>query len=134
MSSVNLGTGSIDPYEDDFFRKVIEECKGKDKTDPMYYFLKILANAGCYGIYAEVNKLQTGKNDPKTIGIFSGDEERTENLHIGSSRAVVLPTSRCTDHRRGTLAAGNARTHGHRCRRDLPDVRHRFDGDRCFRA
>jgi len=57
---------------------VIEERKGKDKTDPLYYFLKILANAGCYGIYAEVNKLQTGKNDPKTLGIFSGEEERTE--------------------------------------------------------
>ena len=34
------------------------ERKGKQKTDPLYYFLKILANAGCYGIYAEVNKLQ----------------------------------------------------------------------------
>lgn len=78
MRSVNLGAGSIDPYKDDFFRKVIEERKGKDKTDPLYYFLKILANAGCYGIYAEVNKSQTGKNDPKTIGIFSGEEERTE--------------------------------------------------------
>ena len=78
MRSVNLGSGSIDPYKDDFFRKVIEERKGKDKTDPLYYFFKILANAGCYGIYAEVNKLQTGKNDPKTIGIFSGERDRTE--------------------------------------------------------
>jgi hypothetical protein len=78
MRSVNLGTGSIDPYKDDFFRKVIEERKGKSKTDSLYYFLKILANAGCYGIYAEVNKLQTGKNAPKTLGIFSGEEERTE--------------------------------------------------------
>jgi hypothetical protein len=60
MKSVTLGTGSIDPYTDDFFRKVIEERKGKQKSDPLYYFLKILANAGCYGIYAEVNKLQVG--------------------------------------------------------------------------
>ena len=56
MKSVKLGSGSIDPYNDDFFRKIIEERKGKDKTDPLYYFLKILANAGCYGIYAEVNR------------------------------------------------------------------------------
>ncbi|PYV68748.1 MAG: hypothetical protein DMG97_23865 [Acidobacteria bacterium] len=35
--------------------------------DPPYYFLKILANAGCYGIYAEVNKLQTGKNEHRTL-------------------------------------------------------------------
>ena len=78
MNSVMLGTGSIDPYTDDFFRKVIEERKGKQKTDPLYYFLKILANAGCYGIYAEVNKLQVGKNDAKKIGIFSGELSGTE--------------------------------------------------------
>jgi hypothetical protein len=78
MKSVMLGTGSIDPYRDDFFRKVIEERKGKQKTDPLYYFLKILANAGCYGIYAEVNKLQVGKNDAKKIRIFSGELSGTE--------------------------------------------------------
>jgi hypothetical protein len=78
MKSVVLGTGSIDPYRDDFFRKVIEERKGKQKTDPLYYFLKILANAGCYGIYAEMNKLQVGKNDSKKIGIFSGELSGTE--------------------------------------------------------
>lgn len=78
MKSVMLGTGPIDPYRDDFFRKVIEERKGKQKADPLYYFLKILANAGCYGIYAEVNKLQVGKNDAKKIGIFSGELSGTE--------------------------------------------------------
>ncbi len=78
MRSVVLGAGSIDPYRDDFFRKVIEERKGKQKTNPLYYFLKILANAGCYGIYAEVNKLQVGKNDAKKIGIFSGELSGTE--------------------------------------------------------
>jgi hypothetical protein len=75
---VMRGAGSIDPYQDDFFRKVIEERKGKQKTDPLYYFLKILANAGCYGIYAEVNKLQVGKNQAKKIGIFSGELSGTE--------------------------------------------------------
>jgi hypothetical protein len=78
MKSVSLGNGSIDPYTDDFFRKVVEERKGKPKGDPLYYFLKILANAGCYGIYAEVNKLQVGKNDSKKIGIFSGELSGTE--------------------------------------------------------
>jgi hypothetical protein len=82
MKSVMLGTGSIDPYRDDFFRKVIEERKGKQKTDPLYYFLKILANAGCYGIYAEVNKLQVGKNKAKKIGIFSGELSGTERTCV----------------------------------------------------
>ena len=82
MKAARLGKGSIDPYYDDFFRKVIEERKKKDKSDPLYYFLKILANAGCYGLYAEVNQFQFGKNAAKTIGIFSGEESRTEHTCI----------------------------------------------------
>ena len=35
MKSAKLGKGSIDPYHDDFFRKVIEERKKKDKADPL---------------------------------------------------------------------------------------------------
>jgi hypothetical protein len=82
MRTVELGKGEIDPYRDDFFRKVIEERKSKDKTDPLHYFLKILANTGCYGIYAEVNRQQTGKNDRKTVHIFSGEEERTQRTNV----------------------------------------------------
>jgi hypothetical protein len=82
LKSVNLGKGSINPARDDFFRKVIEERKGKKKSDPLYYFLKILANAGCYGIYAEVNRHQVGKNDAKQVGIFSGEANITERATI----------------------------------------------------
>jgi hypothetical protein len=82
MRSVKLGKGSINPARDDFFRKVIEERKGKKKSDPLYYFLKILANAGCYGIYAEVNRVQTGKNDAKQVEIFSGEMSMTERTCI----------------------------------------------------
>lgn len=82
LKSVRLGKGSINPARDDFFRKVIEERKGKKKSDPLYYFLKILANAGCYGIYAEVNRHQVGKNDAKQVGIFSGEAHLTERATI----------------------------------------------------
>jgi hypothetical protein len=82
LKSVPLGKGSINPARDDFFRKVIEERKGKKKSDPLYYFLKILANAGCYGIYAEVNRHQVGKNDAKQVGIFSGEAHITERATI----------------------------------------------------
>jgi hypothetical protein len=44
----------------------------------LHYFLKILANAGCYGIYAEENRQQTGRNDLKTVHIFSGEERGTQ--------------------------------------------------------
>ena len=82
LKPVELGVGSINPSRDDFFRKVIEERKGKKKSDPMYYFLKILANAGCYGLYAEVNRHQTGKNDAKQVGIFSGEANIEERATI----------------------------------------------------
>lgn len=79
---LKLGNESIHPTRDDFFRKVIEERKGKKKSDSLYYFLKILANAGCYGIYAEVNRNQTGRNDAKQVGIFSGEVTMTERATI----------------------------------------------------
>jgi hypothetical protein len=76
MSKVEGGTWYLDPEKDDFFQKIIEERKKKDRTDPLYGFLKILANAACYGIYAEINREQTGKNNRKTIQVFSGEEQR----------------------------------------------------------
>src|SRR5206468_13128174 len=82
LKSLKLGSSSIDPARDDFFRKVIEIRKGKKKSDPLYYFLKICASAGCYGIYAEVNRFQSGKNDAKQVGIFSGEAKQTERATI----------------------------------------------------
>jgi hypothetical protein len=40
----------------------------------MNYFLKILANAGGYGMYAELNRTQYGKNSPKQLHVYSGDK------------------------------------------------------------
>jgi len=82
LQSINLGGGLIDPASDDFFRKVIEERKRKNKSDPLYYFLKILANAGCYGIYAEVNRQQVGKNKAKQVRIFSREADIRERATI----------------------------------------------------
>jgi hypothetical protein len=82
LNSLKLRKRSINPVRNDFFRKLIEERKGKKKSDPLYYFLKILANAGCHGIYAEVNRHQTGKNDAKLVGIFSGEATMTERATI----------------------------------------------------
>jgi hypothetical protein len=82
MRTIQLGDEQIDPYADDFFCKVVEARKRREKDDPLYYFLKILANAGCYGIYAELNREQTGKNDRKTVQISSGEMHRTQRSHI----------------------------------------------------
>jgi hypothetical protein len=51
----------------------------------MSYFLKILANAGGYGMYAELNRQQFGKNSGKRILVYSGEHhfERTTTT-VGS--------------------------------------------------
>jgi hypothetical protein len=82
LHTVKLGKESINPTRDDCSCKVIELRKGKKKSDPLYYFLKIFANAGCYGIYAEVNRHQVGKNDAKQVGIFSGEANISERATI----------------------------------------------------
>ena len=79
MKSAMLGNREIKPDRDDFFRAVIEERKKLPKSHPHYLLLKIIANA-LYGIFAELNKNEFGKNSAKHLSIFSGeyqDEETT---------------------------------------------------------
>jgi hypothetical protein len=130
LKSVRLGKGSINPARDDFFRKVIEERKGKKKSDPLYYSLKILANAGCYGIYAEVNRHQVGKNDAKRVRIFSGEANITERATIMERPGpFYFPPSLGPHHRRWKATSVHASEDSHRGQWSLSDVRYRFHGN-----
>jgi len=84
LKSVKLrGLVDIDPRIDDFFKKVIEErarIKRANEHDPLAYFLKILANAGSYGLFVEVNPEKLG-NNPKTgkparakVRVYAGED------------------------------------------------------------
>ncbi len=82
LKSAAIGTREINPETDDFFRAVIEERKKLPKSHPHYLLLKIIANA-LYGIFAELNKHEYGKNRKKDLEIFSGDfkdEEKTSTV------------------------------------------------------
>ena len=72
----SIGTRTVDPAkdEDDFFRAIIEERKSLPKTHPHYLLLKIIANS-LYGIFAELNKNEYGKNKAKTLDVFSGEHK-----------------------------------------------------------
>ena len=72
MKATAIGTRTIDPVKDDFFRVVIEERKNLPKSHPHYLLLKIIANA-LYGIFAELNKEEFGKNSAKKLTVFSGE-------------------------------------------------------------
>ncbi len=79
MQSISIGTRTIDPAKGDFFRDVIEERKALPKSHPHYLLLKIIANT-LYGIFAELNKYEYGKNSAKQLEVFPGEhshEERT---------------------------------------------------------
>ena len=90
----------IDPRRDDFF-KVVIEARARVKSDSslpesereaLGYFLKILANAGSYGLFVEVNSermgsdKKTGKPARAKLLVFSG-----EHLHPQTSEFVEKP-------------------------------------------
>lgn len=81
LKSATIGTRQINPETDDFFRAVIEERKKLPKSHPHYLLLKIIANA-LYGIFAELNKHEYGKNRKKDLEIFSGEFTREEKTGV----------------------------------------------------
>ena len=72
MKSTSIGNRQIDPEKDDFFRAIIEERKNLPKKHPHNLLLKIIANS-LYGIFAELNKHEYGKNNAKDLMVFSGE-------------------------------------------------------------
>jgi hypothetical protein len=81
MKPTAIGTRTINPVTDDFFRVVIEERKTLAKTHPHYLLLKIIANA-LYGIFAELNKEEFGKNNAKQLDVFSGKYHFTQTAFV----------------------------------------------------
>ena len=74
MKAVYLrGAVKIDPYEDDLFRKVIEERKRQESDKDVHYWLKIFANA-IYGFFVEINPETTPERKPVRVHVYSGEE------------------------------------------------------------
>jgi len=89
LTSTKLrGSVEIDPRKDDLFKKMVEaraqvkrdERLPKPEREALSYFLKILANAGSYGLFVEVNPERLGK-DAKTgkpararVRVYAGEE------------------------------------------------------------
>jgi hypothetical protein len=63
---------TINPKTDDFFRHVIEQRKRHQSNKSLAHFLKILANAGSYGLFVELTPENPKK--PTNIKVFSGQE------------------------------------------------------------
>lgn len=74
-------TVKIDARTDDFFKVVIEararaksdELLAREERDALSYFLKILANAGSYGLFVEINPQATANGKRAKVAVFSGE-------------------------------------------------------------
>ena len=102
MSPTTIGTRQIDPAKDDFFLSIIEERKTLPKAHPHYLLLKIIANS-LYGIFAELNKYEYGKNKAKLLDVFSGENafdettcviERPGKWHFPPAAALITAGGR----------------------------------------
>lgn len=65
---------TIDPRKDDIFIRLIDmRDEAKAKRDPLEKAMKIIANATCYGIYAEVQRDDAPKPKPISVHGPHGD-------------------------------------------------------------
>jgi hypothetical protein len=84
------GTVQVDPATDEFF-KVVVESKERAKSDEsllpaarkaLSYFLKILASAGSYGLFVEVNPEPLAKGERQMVEVFSGETAFATTSHV----------------------------------------------------
>jgi hypothetical protein len=76
------GEVQIDPATQDFFKSVIEErkrvknrpCISPDERGRLDAFLKVLANSGSYGIFAEMNREELPAKQREAVTVYGLDE------------------------------------------------------------
>ncbi|MGH9515921.1 MAG: hypothetical protein ACRD3P_09625 [Terriglobales bacterium] len=118
MQSVNL-RGSmveINPYNDDLFRKVIEQRKLHKSDKALYYWLKILANS-IYGFFVELIPEIQNQNVP--VKVFSGEKKFPDSSDVienagawffppfaslitSAGRLLLAMTEACVEEKQGT--------------------------------
>jgi hypothetical protein len=106
----------INPYEDDLFRKVIEQRKLNKKDKKLYYWLKILANS-IYGFFVELIPELQNENVP--LQVFSGDKNFSDSSDViekagkwffpplaslitSAGRLLLAMTEACVTEKKGT--------------------------------
>lgn len=90
LKEVDLrGSIPVDPTEDDFFRFVIEERKRVEASTDLTpeersqtsKFLKVLANSGSYGIFAEMNRRELPKKEFEPTRVYGLGPSFIEDLN-----------------------------------------------------
>lgn len=72
LNPVSLrGMVTVDGAKHSFFKHVIEQRAAHESIPELYYWLKILANSGSYGLFVELNP---NDSDAAKLKVFSGEE------------------------------------------------------------
>lgn len=66
-----LGSVHVDPYEHDFFKRLIEERKANEGNKVLKHALKIIANSGAYGIWVQLDERH--ERERILVDVFSGE-------------------------------------------------------------
>lgn len=129
LNSTKLrGQIDVDPGKQDFFRAVIEERKrlprrsdiSPKEKERLDKFLKVLANAASYGIYAEMHRLESDKKtevtchgidaEPFSCRVAHPDEPGAycfpplASLITGAARLMLALLEHCVTEQKGTYA------------------------------
>jgi hypothetical protein len=89
---------TVDPSEDDFFRRLIEERQRarrrpdltNEERERLVRFLKVMANSASYGIYAELNPQPTAGDAPEAVEVYG-----LEGMFPSTTRSPEEPGEFC---------------------------------------
>jgi len=123
---------TIDPAQDDFFRRLIEERQlarrrpdlTEEERNRLVRFLKVMANSASYGIYAELNPQPTASDAPEAVevygleGMFPSTTRSPEEpgefcfppfaaLTTAGARLMLAMLERCVEDLGGRIAFGD---------------------------
>ncbi len=73
------GMVDVDARKHSFFKRVIEQRAASESNPALYYWLKILANSGSYGLFVELNPNDA---DDAKLKVFSGEESFETNSDV----------------------------------------------------
>jgi hypothetical protein len=98
-----VGLVEVDPGRDDFFRTVIEQRRlsrhrndlTPDQRDRAGNFLKVLASSGCYGIFAESNRIDLPRRTPIAIHGLAQPFTVPLDVYEAGGRYAFPPLAAC---------------------------------------
>lgn len=80
LKPINLrGLIRVDPNNDDFFKRIIEQRKANESDTGLKHALKIIANSGAYGLFVQLDEHSLRKR--VKLNVHSGEHHHRQPTH-----------------------------------------------------